>query len=191
EAGPTAVEPPRVVLLDPVARHVARPGDGRTAARVDDPAAAGVDEARARVLEEREVGPEPELVAAAVELRRELVLRREPVPILEVDVLAIGAATLGRVDRAEAVEPAGGHLAQRQLPRAVPVTLVGGRLYRELGGLRRVEGELHQAVVLGEVLLVLEGTVRVERLRGDERLHPADPRRRPDDVTLRIERAAL
>src|SRR5579885_1356985 len=187
-----SVDPALVVLLDAVARHVGGSRQRRTQiARVDDAAVGLLDEAQARVLEEREVAEQRELVAKAVDLRFPGVRGgRRPV-VVEVEVLLIRAPALGRIDRAEAVERAGGDGAERNLPGAVPRAVVErGREPKHTagGGFGR---ELREEIVLREPLGVVEGTVGEEVLAGHERRHPAEAVRAAGHVALRAEGAAF
>ena len=192
-----AVEVALVVLLDAVARDVvearseaaAEVGRGAGGALVR---ACGVaEEAQARVLVEREVAEERELVAAGVELEPRLLRCARAVRVAQVQVLAVGAPALRRVDRAEAVEASGRYLAQRDLPRAAPAPLVQPYRGRERGCGREIERVFPERVVAVVVLRVIEGTVRVVGLRGQRGLPLAEVWGGAGRVALRAEGAAL
>jgi hypothetical protein len=180
-----AVEPALVVLLDAARREVRPRADGRAVRRAED--VAGLVE----LLEQREVRPQPELVAGRVRLQRDAVGGRELRIVVDVEVLAIAAAAFRRIDRAEAVEPSRRHLRRRNLARRVPVRGVDRARHRELRAGGRRERAFAVEIVAREVLGIDERPVRIVRLSGEHRLHVTEHRRQSGDVAHAVERAAF
>src|SRR5262249_40595738 len=145
-ARPTAPHVARVALVDLVAWDVLGVREHRTVSRVLDAAARKLHEAQAAVGEEREVGPEAELVALAVPVDLPRVHGARRVAPVESHDLAIGPAALGGVDGAEAIERTARHLWGGDLPRGVPVGGVALERRRELRVRRGIEREARHAI---------------------------------------------
>src|SRR5262249_18062405 len=122
--GSRAVERARVALIEAVTGNVVRAGLHRAAAGVDDLSPWRLDEAEPGRVEEGEIGPQAKLVVAGVGVGLDRVGGRRSVLPVKVEVLAIRAASLGRVERPEAGQEPGRHEVQRNLPRGVPGGLV-------------------------------------------------------------------
>src|SRR5690606_2964329 len=102
-------------------------------------------------------------VAAAPELRRPFLVGARRVAPLQADILAVGRAAFGGVERAEAADFArlAADDARRELPGAVPVAVVDRGEQRDALLGRRRQRQLAEHVVAPVVLRILERAVGV------------------------------
>src|SRR5262245_2977284 len=150
-------------------------------------------ETQPRHLEEREVGEQPEMVAAAPELRRPFLLGVRLVIPLRAQILAVSVAALGGIERGKAVDLSRSVAddAQRDLPRAVPIAGVYRAEERETLVDEGTDGELGEDIVASVVVRILERAVAVIELGGQQGLRPRQRHGSAEHVALGVEVAAL